>query len=75
MTLPAGERRKLRALERSAASADPGLAARFAMFNQLTRHDEMPRAEQLKARRVRRKKWAERAAAAYLISGPDTLWD
>jgi hypothetical protein len=75
MTLPAGERRKLRTIERSAATADPALAARFAMFNQLSRHDEMPRAEQLKARRIRRKKWAERAAAAYLISGPDTLWD
>jgi hypothetical protein len=75
MTLPAGERRKLRAIERSAVSADSGLAARFAIFNQLTRHDEMPTGEQLTARRVRRKKWAERAAAAYLISGPDTLWD
>jgi hypothetical protein len=75
MPLPAGERRKLRIMERSAAIADPGLAARFAMFNQLSRHDEMPRTEELTARRIRRKKWAERAAAAYLISGPDTLWD
>jgi hypothetical protein len=54
------------------ASADPGLAARFAMFNLLAWQEDMPRTERVKALTVRRKKWAERAMTAYLISGPDT---
>jgi hypothetical protein len=33
----------------------------------------MPRTERLKAREIRRKKWAERAIAVYLISGQDML--
>jgi hypothetical protein len=73
MSLPARERRKLRTIERAEARADPGLAARFAIFNQLSRHDDMPRAERVKAREIRRMNWAERAITAYLISGPDTL--
>ena len=73
MSLPADERWKLRTIERAEARTDPGLAARFTIFNQLSRHDEMPRTEQLKAREIRRQKWAERAMAAYLISGPDIL--
>ena len=71
MSLPLGERRKLRAIERAAAHANPGLAARFSIFNQLSRQEDMPRTERLKARTIRRKKWAQRAIAAYLISGPD----
>ena len=70
MSLPAGERRKLRTIERAAADADPGLAARFSMFNQLSWQEDMPRAERVKARTIRRKKWAERVMTAYLISGP-----
>jgi hypothetical protein len=73
MSLPAGERRKLRAIERAQAAADPGLAARFSMFSQLSCHEEMPRTERLNARAVRRRKRAERAIIAYLISGPDML--
>jgi hypothetical protein len=73
MSLPAGERRKLRTIERVEGRTDPGLAARFSIFNQLSRHDDMPRTERLKAREIRRKKWAERAIAAYLISGQDML--
>jgi Protein of unknown function (DUF3040) len=73
MSLPVGERRKLRAIERAAASTDPRLAARFSMFNQLNGQEDMPRTERLKARALRRKKWVERAITAYLISGPDTL--
>jgi hypothetical protein len=67
MSLPAGERRKLRAIERAEAGTNPGLAARFAIFNQLSRHDDMPRSERLKAREIRRMNWAERALTAYLI--------
>jgi|307.fasta_scaffold1526811_1 hypothetical protein len=72
MSLPVGERRKLRRIDRAMASADPGLAARFAMFNLLSWQEDMPRTERVKALTVRRKKWAERAMTAYLISGPDT---
>jgi len=73
MSLPVGERRKLRAIERATASADPGLAARFSMFNELSRQEDMPRGERVTAREIRRKKWAERAMAEYLFWGPDTL--
>jgi hypothetical protein len=72
MSLPVGERRKLRTIERAVASADPRLAARFSIFNQLSRNEDMPRTELVKAREIRRQKWVERAITAYLISGPDT---
>jgi hypothetical protein len=68
MSLPARERRKLRAIERAEAWTDPGLAARFSIFNQLSRHEDMPRTERLKAREIRRMNWAERAITAYLTS-------
>lgn len=73
MSLPVGERRKLRAIERAAASAAPGLAARFSIFNQLCRQEDMPGTERLQARAIRRKKWAERAITAYLILPPERL--
>jgi hypothetical protein len=73
MSLPVGERRKLRAIERATASADPGLAARFSMFNELSRREDMPRVERVKAGEIRRKKWAERVMTEYLLWGPDTL--
>ena len=38
MSLPARERRKLAAIERAEARTNPGLAARFAIFNQLSLH-------------------------------------
>jgi hypothetical protein len=68
MSLPVGERRKLRAIERAQATADPALEARFSMFSQLSWHEEMPRTERLNVRAVRRRKRAERAIIAYLIS-------
>jgi hypothetical protein len=68
MSLPARERRKLAAIERAEARTDPGLAARFAIFNQLSRHDDMPCTERVKARDIRRMNWAERAITAYLLS-------
>jgi hypothetical protein len=43
------------------------------MFNQISRQEDMPRTERVKAQAIRRKKWAERAMNAYLILGPDTL--
>jgi len=73
MSLPAGERRKLRTIERAQATADPGLAARFSMFTQLSWQEEMPHTERLNARAIRRRKRAERAIIEYFISGPDML--
>jgi hypothetical protein len=73
MSLPAGERRKLRTIERAQAMADPGLAARFSMFSQLSWQEEMPSTERLSARAIRRKKRAERAVNAFWISGPYML--
>jgi Protein of unknown function (DUF3040) len=73
MSLPVGERRKLRTIERAAARDDPGLAARFSIFSQLSRHNDMPRTERLKARAIRRKKRAEWATTAYPISRPEAL--
>jgi hypothetical protein len=74
MSLPGSERRKLRGIERAAAKADPGLAARFSIFNQLSRQEDMPRTERLRGRRgIRRMRWAERGFSGYLISGTDTL--
>ena len=55
------------------AAPEPGLAARFSIFNQLSRQEDMPGTERVTARAIRRQKWVERAIAAYLISGPDTL--
>jgi len=73
MSLPVGERRKLRRIERDAARADPGLAARFTIFNRLSRFEDMPRTERLKALGIGSKKWAGRTITAYLISGTDTI--
>jgi len=75
MSLPGSERRKLRRIERAAARADPGLAARFSIFNQLSRQEDMPRTERIRRRRgIRRMRWAERGFNGYLISGTDTLF-
>lgn len=73
MSLPVGERWKLRVIERAEASADPSLAARFRIFNRLSRCEYMPRTERLRARTIRRKKRAERAVPGYLMSRPETL--
>ena len=73
MSLPVGERLKLRAIERVEASADPSLAARFSLFSRLSRHEGMPRTERLKARAIRRKKRAERAIPEGLLWWPEAL--
>jgi hypothetical protein len=73
MSLPVGERWKLRRMERAMTSAEPRLAARFSMFNQLNGQEDMPRTERVRARTIRRQKWVDRAITAYLISGPDAL--
>ena len=71
MSLPVGERLKLRAIERAEASADPGLDARFSLFSRLSLYEGTPRTERLKARAIRRRKRAERAISGSLLSWPE----
>jgi Protein of unknown function (DUF3040) len=73
MSLPGYERRKLRRIERSAAKADPGLAARFSIFNRLNRYEDMPRTERLKRLGFLSNKRMGRTITAYFMSGTDTL--
>jgi hypothetical protein len=73
VSLPVGERLKLRAIERAEASADPSLAARFSLFSQLSLYEGVPRTERLKARAIRRKKRAERAVSGSLLWWPEAL--
>jgi hypothetical protein len=60
MSIPFGERRKLRALERAITDDASALADRFAMFSTLYKWDEMPCTERLKVRDIRRMIRAER---------------
>jgi hypothetical protein len=73
MSLPAGERRKLRAIARAEARADPELATRFFIFSQVNWDEDMPRTERLSARAVRRQRRAERGMVAYLMWRPEPL--
>ena len=54
MSLPLGERRKLRQIERGIATSDPHLAALYSMFARLSRFEAMPRVERIRAGLVRR---------------------
>jgi hypothetical protein len=66
MSIPFGERRKLRAMERAITDDASALADRFALFCALYQWDEMPRTERLKARQVRRMVRVERWIALWL---------
>src|SRR5258708_28715645 len=50
MGLPASQRRILERIENALRGSDPRLAALFSIFTRLNRGEEMPRAEQLRAR-------------------------
>ncbi len=50
MALRGSQRRALAATERSLHASDPRLAALFAIFTRLNRHEEMPRLEQIRYR-------------------------
>lgn len=50
MGLPARQRRVLDRIEGTLAGSDPRLAAKFAIFERLTRDEEMPRIEELRHR-------------------------
>jgi len=63
MSLPLGERRKLRRIERGIASTDPRLSALYTMFGRLSRPDAMPRAERVRAGAIRRSARVKRRRA------------
>lgn len=50
MSLPLGERRRLRRIERSLARSDSRLSSLYSIFTRLTRVDAMPAGERLKSR-------------------------
>ncbi len=50
MGLPASQRRILERIENALRGSDPRLAALFSIFSRLNRDEEMPRAEQVRAR-------------------------
>ncbi len=50
MGLPASQRRILERIENALRGSDPRLAALFSIFTRLNRDEEMPRAEQVRAR-------------------------
>lgn len=52
MGLPASQRRILEKIENALRGTDPRLTSLFAIFSRLTRDEEMPRIEQLRARAV-----------------------
>lgn len=54
MTIAARQRRVLWEIERMLARTDPRLAAKFGMFSRLSSGEQIPRIEQLSARRSRR---------------------
>jgi hypothetical protein len=58
MSLPAGQQKILDRIEAALRDSDPRLMALFVMFGRLTRDEEMPRVEELKARLVRFRAWA-----------------
>ena len=62
MSLPIGERRKLRRMERSLASTDPRLDALYSMFTRLSGLEAVPRVERVRAISFRRTPRVRRAA-------------
>jgi hypothetical protein len=50
MGLPASQRRILERIEHALRGSDPRLAALFSIFTRLTRDEEMPRIEQVRAK-------------------------
>jgi hypothetical protein len=55
MSLPIGERRKLRRMERAIANTDPRLEGLYSMFTKLNGLDKMPRRERIRAGVIRPK--------------------
>jgi Protein of unknown function (DUF3040) len=68
MSLPIGERRKLRRIERGLADADPRLAALYTMFGRLSRPEAMPRVERVRTVRIRRAGRVRRKTALWTFN-------
>jgi hypothetical protein len=68
MSLPIGERRKLRRIEQGIASADPRLAALYSMFGKLSRVEAMPRMERIRPRTIRRAARMRRKTALWTFN-------
>jgi hypothetical protein len=66
MSLPIGERRKLRRIERGIASTDPRLSALYSMFGRLSKPEAMPRAERVRAGVIRRSVRVRRKAPLWV---------
>ena len=60
MSLPIGERSKLRRMERAIARTEPRLEALYSMFTRLNGLDKMPRRERIRAGVIRRTPRARR---------------
>lgn len=69
MSLPIGERRKLRRIERGIASTDPRLSALYSMFARLSRPEAMPRAERVRGGAIRRSARVKRKAPLWTANG------
>jgi hypothetical protein len=68
MSLPIGERRKLRRIERGLASTDPRLTALYSMFGRLARLEAMPRRERVRAKGIRRAARVKRKTALWTFN-------
>jgi hypothetical protein len=68
MSLPIGERRKLRRIEKGIASTDPRLAALYTMFGRLSRLETMPRLERVRAGTIRRAARVKRKTALWTFN-------
>ncbi len=60
MSLPARQQRTLDRIERKLVASDPVLHSWFAIFARLTRDEEMPRIEEVRARLARFGSWLAR---------------
>lgn len=68
MSLPIGERRKLRRIERGLTDNDPRLAALYTMFARLSGLEAMPRLERVRPRAVRRAARVRRRTALWTFN-------
>jgi hypothetical protein len=69
MNLLVSQQRNLRGIERDLAGSDSGLATLFSTFTLLTRDEELPPAERLKAGPERMLAWLA-AFLSYFLSDP-----
>jgi hypothetical protein len=70
MSLPSSQQRILDRIEVMLQESDPRLMALFVIFTRLTRDEEMPRVEELRARLIRFRVWFSwRAAPVRRIAG------